>query len=186
MKLSYLLLPLACLLAQPAGAVELITNGDFEWPLDTGWISGMSGSGASITRGTSHDEDPDYEVYLRKPTGSGHVRVSQTVSVPGTDATFSARLKMNASATMTAWAASALILTYQDAGGQALGETRYVVRSQHCPWQSSPTLHIVLPDPGVWTDIAFTLDEELPNLPGIDPMLVQQVEVALYGLVEDC
>jgi hypothetical protein len=179
-----LLMTLGLLLCPSVRGLELVTNGDFEEPLATGWEESVSGG--TIHRGTSYDPDPDYEVRLYKGTGSGYARLDQPIEILGTDVAFSANLSLRASATSTAWAASALILAYLDEEQQTLGETRVCAASAYCPWEQSPTLHLIYPDQSIWIEHSFRIDEELTNLPGINPAHVKGIRVSLLAHVYDC
>lgn len=185
MRSSILFLMLSLFLSQ-AWADELLTNGDFEEPLTTGWEQTLVGSDAIINRSTSHHPDPDYEAYAHKGTGDGYARLSQTVPVLGTDLSFAVSAKLSANATSTAWSAAAVVLTYFDENSYPLGETSVCYGSRYCPWESTPTFHMIILDPDVWVDHAFDLDEELTNLPGINPAEIRQIRVSLLAFVDDC
>jgi hypothetical protein len=73
-----------------SNAGVLLTNGDFEEPLATGWFQGSSGSGfMTIVRETYYDPDPDYEVFVHKGDETGSIKLFQTVVIPTTDLEFS-------------------------------------------------------------------------------------------------
>lgn len=179
-----ILLAAVLLAAVPARGVELVTNGQFELPLDSGWQQDVSGG--SIDRATNYDPDPDYEVWCYKATGAGFARLLQTISLQGVDVDFSAALRVAVSATSTAWAAAGLSLTYLDAAQQPLGETFVGVHTQYCPWSDSPTFHIVYLDPSVWQTSGFSIQDELVNLSGVDPDEVKAVQVMVHVEVYDC
>ena len=169
-----------------AGATELLTNGDFEAPLIEGWTTESSGYGVLFDRATTYEPDLDYEVKVAKATGTGFARLSQTVELPGLDAVLSADLSVSATATVTAWAAAVLAIEYLDETGHRLGETYIGDLSRYCPWVSGDALHLIEVDPSVWATHSLTLDEELANLPAVDPFAVRAVRVSLLAYVEDC
>jgi hypothetical protein len=179
---------LCALLACPDAprAVELLANGDFEQPLTTGWLSEIDGTGVTIDRQTFLDDDLDYEARIAKTTGLGYGRLGQIVDLPGTDALFRVRLKCSAEANLTAWVVAGVMLTYRDASGGTLGETFVGCTSHECPWVDTPTFHQILTAPGTWESYAFTLQQELTALPGVDPWAIASIRVALYSYAYDC
>ncbi len=181
-----LLIGVAGAMASPVCALELVTNGDFEAPLTEGWTTESSGYGVLFDRATTYEPDLDYEVKVAKATGTGFARLSQTVELPGLDAVLSADLSVSATATVTAWAAAVLAIEYLDETGHRLGETYIGDLSRYCPWVSGDALHLIEVDPSVWATHLLTLDEELANLPAVDPFEVRAVRVSLLAYVEDC
>jgi hypothetical protein len=186
MRTCLLLCSLCALLVLPASADELLINGNFEEPLTTGWTASTEGVSTVITRATHYDPDPDYEAHVSKATGNGYARLSQIVDLPGLDAVFSANVNLFASATSTAWAAAALSVSYLGADEMPLGTTYIIASTHYCPWDNSPTQHMIPAVPSTWESFAFTIEDELANLPGIDPLDVRGLEVALYAFVYDC
>jgi len=173
--------------AAGASGLELVTNGDFESAFDPAWEQSTSGTAVWIERGTSYDADPDYEARVRKSTGNGRGKLSQTFNLPGTDVRFSARLLASATASATdIWAAGVLMLSYQDLAGNVLGRTAIGATTHGCPWVSDDTFHLLGSSTGAWQDWSFHLDDELANLPGVDPMQVRRLEVALLVEATDC
>ena len=185
MRTCILLLSTALLLGLPAHADELLTNGDFEAPLTPGWEEIIVGTG-SVDRGTGFHPDDDYEVRVYKPSITGEVTLLQTVAVLGADVSFAASTRLRADATGDAWSVAALRIGYLDAGGATLGETCICARSRNCPWEDTPTLHIIEPDPNLWLDHGFRIDEELAHLPGVDPLCIDSVRIALYTYAYVC
>lgn len=175
---------LAVAIAPGAAADELLVNGDFEEELTVGWQQTLDGG--TITRATNFDPDDDYEVRVYKGTGSGGAQLLQEVAIPGTDATFQVALRPLASATSTAWAASGIRVDYLGQSGNLLGETLLGVITPYCPWENTPTFHLIEVDPGLWQERSFRIDEELANLPGIDPAAVRSLRVTALVHVYDC
>lgn len=170
------------------GATNYITNGDFEQEFTNGWLQSIYGTAVTITRGTGYDPDPDYEAYLYKGTGtSGHAMLYQTVDIPTIHIDFSVQLKCNAWDNYTgAWAAAGVIVGYLDESNVFLGDTRICMYSPDCPWQNSATCHIIDVNDTQWHDYEFNINEELANLPGIDPLEVKKIKVTLIDSVIYC
>lgn len=165
---------------------QYVVNGDFEQDLNTGWKQVLNGAGASITRSTTFDPDPNYEVRVGKSSGGGYALLSQTISVPTTDLVFSANAKIYAVATSTAWAGSALILKYLDQNGNVLGETRICAKTGYCPWANSPTMHLIIVPDSQWHNHSFNVNTELANLTAVNPDNVKNIEIALFDSTYDC
>ena len=176
---------LALLVCAPVGAMELVANGDIEQPLTEGWEQTVSGAG-SITRATDYDGDEDFEVMARKTTGPGYVELEQVVPLPTLDVDFAASLALSAMATEEAWAASTLRLSFVDFHGFSLGHTNICARASRCPWNDTATEHYTEVPDADWHDYSVNLEEELANLPGIDPGAIAAVEVILFCITADC
>lgn len=176
------LMILVCVISIGSGGV-LLTNGDFEQTLTTGWQQQTSGSSITIDRQTTYDPDPNYEVQVYKGAGSGYARLLQEVAIPTTDLEFSIAAKMYAfdnNADTLCWAGAAVIVSYKNAAGSVLGETRICQFTTPCPWTSSSTLHLIFVSDSLWHTYSFNVDDELLNLPGVNPANVASIEVALY------
>lgn len=171
--------------APPAHAGELLANGDFELTLDQGWTQEIDGSGY-INRSTGLDPDPDYEVLVRKSTGTGFVQLYQRVPCPTTDLEFSASVKIMANATSEAWAGATLRLSYVDYQGFTLGSSNMCARTGRCPWNDSATEHYMEVPAYAWTDYAFNLNDELQNVPGVNPADIKEIVISLYTVASDC
>jgi hypothetical protein len=173
--------------AAGASGLELVANGDFESDFAPAWEQSTSGTAVWIERGIGFDADPDYEARVRKGTGNGRGKLSQSFNVPGTNLRFSARLLASATASSTdIWAAGVLMLSYQDPAGNVLGRTAIGATTHGCPWTDGDTFHLLGSPTGAWQDWSFTLDDELANLPGVDPSQVRRLEVALLVEATDC
>jgi len=186
MRIAVLLLLLLSLISIPASALELVTNPGFEEPLTVGWETEMVGSGNVATRATTYDPDGDYEARIYRGTGSGSIRLSQIVAIPNLDVDFAVNAKIAAAATSTAWAAGAISITYLNGDGFKLGETRFFYGSTYCSWESSNTTHLIPVTPNLWQELTLNLEEEMSNLPGVNPADVSKLKIAMYGLVTDC
>ncbi len=165
---------------------QYVVNGDFEQELSVGWKEVLNGAGASITRSTTYDPDPDWEVQVYKSTGGGYTLLSQNVYIPTTDVVFAANTKIYAHATSTAWAGAALILKYLDSNGSLLGETRICAKTGYCPWTNSPIMHLIEVPDSLWHNYTFNIQTELANLTGVNPADVRQIEIALFDSTYDC
>jgi len=187
MRILFAVTALMLMVATVAGAssLELVANGDFELPQTTGWSQNIAGSSLFITRSTTYDPDADYEVKTSSSNGHGNARLWQQVTIPSTDVYIGARLKGLAYDGGGAWCASGLILTYLDVNGAPLGKTAIAATSSICPWTEDDTFHII-PLTTSWVDYGFMLDDELANLPGIDPDDVRELEVMLLTTASNC
>ncbi|UCG43870.1 MAG: hypothetical protein JSU73_04425 [candidate division WOR-3 bacterium] len=162
---------------------ELLTNGDFEQALTTGWTFTDSGYGTKLAdRAVDYHPDLDYEAHTYKYDNPGWARLGQTVDAPSTSLELSFWAKFEHSGgTSTCWPASCFSVCYRDGSGSLLGETRYVY-STYANWTSSSTLHLVTVSAPGWTGYTLDIEQELDqNLPGVDPDRVAKVEVALFS-----
>ena len=169
-------------------ASNYITNGDFEAALTTGWTQQQYGTYITITRGTTYDADPDYEVFLSKGTGTGYAMIHQTAEIPtlNLDISFSAKLKAWDNY-VGAWSAAAVQINYLDATNTVLGDTRVCRFSQDCLWSNSSTRHLVIAPNENWQDYQFNILDELEsNLTGIDPQAVDKIQILLIDSTWYC
>jgi hypothetical protein len=174
------------LLAGICSASVLLTNGDFEQPLTTGWQQVASGSYSVINRATTYDPDPDYEAYAKDQYGS-YARLWQTVDIPTTDLEFAVNAKLYSydnNADTLCWAGAAIDISYLDSYGQLLGETRICQVTTPCPWSNSATCHLIMAPNTDWNPYSFNINSELANLPGVNAADVSKIEVALYAKTE--
>lgn len=169
------------------GATNYITNGDFEQALSVGWIQSVSGTGSIIVRGTTYDPDPDYEVYLYRPTGNGFAQLEQTADIPTTNIDFTVAAKLYAwDNNVGAWGVGAVVVAYLDDSSSLLGETRICHRSIGCPWQDGPDCHIIDVNDDLWHTYDFNIAQELANIPAVNPSDVAKVKVSLLAYTLDC
>ncbi len=171
---------------------RLLTNGDFEQPIGTGWsISiGSQTSYDTIDRATTYHPDPDYEARVKKYDAT-HAKLSQVVTLPTiNDIQFSAYAKLYALELGTStsyWAAAAICLRYIGASNNLLAETRIAYKTPHCPWTNSGTLHLItVTDPNNWYNYSLNLNTELQNFPTVNPNLIRKIEVALVDTTNGC
>ncbi|MEO0165572.1 MAG: hypothetical protein ABIL39_05485 [candidate division WOR-3 bacterium] len=173
------LIPFVCALAQ-----NLLVNGDFEQDISVGWTKDTSGYSIYIDRATDYEPDPDYELRVEKQTSSGYARVKQIVDIPSVNnITFSVKAKLYAydnNADTLTFAAAAVIIGYRNSSGVLLGETRICQFTAPCPWQNTPTCHLIMVNDSLWHTHSFSLSSELQNLPGVNPANVQKIEIAFY------
>lgn len=161
-----------------------VINGDFEEGLSTGWTTAQGGPNITINRATNYDPDHDYELLAQKGVGSGYIRISQTIDIPSTDNfNFSINAKLyaydNNTDTLT-YAGATVIVGYRSATGTLLGETRICQFTAPCPWQNTSTCHLIFVSDSLWRTHSFNLNTELGNLPGVNPLNVKKIEIALY------
>jgi len=163
-------------------AQELLTNGDFEQPLEVGWTVDTSGGYITINRDPNLQPDPDYEALVYK-LYTGYASIYQIVDLPNLsyDFSFYARFRKKEGSS-TCWPVSAVIIAYLDAGNNLLGETRVYYPSPYCNWQAGPTLHLVLVTDTLWNYYYFNIrDDIVHNLPGVDTAQVRKAKVSLYA-----
>jgi len=168
-------------------ASNLVINGDFEQELNVGWHQSTYGSATAINRDDYDPSDPDYEVYIYKGTETGYAKLYQIVDISNTNIDFSVYAKLIASDNhANAWAAAAVVISYMTLSDSILGETRIYRNSQGCPWVNCSTLHLI-PAPNTdWNSYSFNLDDELINLPGVNPPEISKIKVALYSCTDHC
>jgi hypothetical protein len=174
-----------------ASAAVLLTNGDFEQDLVAGWTQTIQGENYYDTLDRSVDfyPDPDYEVRVKK-YDAAYAKLFQTVNIATTDLEFHASALLYAyeyNPATSYWAAAAVVLSYLDNENEVLGETRICHLSPHCPWVGSDNLHLIeIADPYNWYEYSFNINDELTNLPGVDPADIAKISVALYDTTDGC
>lgn len=168
-------------------AGTFLANGDFEQDLTVGWFEKLNGLNITINRGTGYDQDPDYEAYVYKGTGGGYAKLYQVATVPITDLEFSANAKLYAYDNhASAWCGAAVMISYLNSIGSVLGETMICARSTQCPWTNTTTRHIIPAPDSLWHNYSFNINDELGNLPGIDPTDVNKIEISLFDSIYHC
>jgi hypothetical protein len=178
---KYLTISLVSLIGL-ASASTLLTNGDFEQEFSVGWQNSAPGYYDSLIRGSTYQPDPDMEAYMFHAYG-GYFKLSQTVDIPATDLQFSIDASMSAydnNADTLCWAAAAVTISYLDESNAVLGQTRIGKYTTPCPWVSSNILHLIPVADESWHTYSFSITSELGNLPGVNPLLIKKVEVALF------
>ncbi len=168
---------------------NLLTNGDFEQPLTTGWLQEHSGT-VTIDRAIGYDTDGNYEACANKDHVSGfedgYARLYQVVDVSITNVTFSCDAKCEGYESTNYsknWAAGAIIISYLNASNSTLGETRIYSCSPDCPWVNSATVHLITASNANWNNYSFNINDELTNLSGVDPLNVAKIKISLYSAV---
>lgn len=170
-----------------SSAAVLLTNGDFEQPLTTGWFQTASGPYTTINRATDYDPDPDYEAFVYKGILNGYARLYQVIDIldfPLTDLEFSVNTKLYAwDNHIIAWAGAAVVISYIDESDSLLGDTKICARSTQCPWTNTSTCHIIEPPDSLWHNYAFNINDELTNFTGINPSAIKKIEISLLATV---
>lgn len=187
MKLRYRLLAITVLfpLLSNASELELTVNGDIELPLAVGWEVDAAGEGLSIMRGNNYDHDPDVEVNMVCDEGYGEAFIQQLVILPETNVHFSVELSTMAEDGATAWCVAGLMITYRDGGTAPVGRTFLGSRSPNCIWESDGDFHLIDTTED-WNTWSFWLNDELENLPAVDPARVHSIELKLYIFADNC
>ncbi len=187
--MKYILI-LTCTICAAWSAV-LLTNGDFEQDLDTGWHQSWHGQGIAdtIMRDPSFYPDPDYEVKVKK-YDAAYARLYQTVNIATTDLEFSASAFIHAREfppDSFQWASASIVLGYLDAQSGILGQSRIIHNTEDCPYVNTPTFHMVdVIDTLNWHTYSFNIDDELLNLPGVNPVDIAKIKVSLYDTTNGC
>ncbi|NPV13421.1 hypothetical protein HPY86_00595 [candidate division WOR-3 bacterium] len=171
---------------------ELIFNGDFELPPDSGWQIVRWGlfpdtGNCRLRWQHSFNPDRDFEVLIHKMLHQG-MKLYQRVETPSIDSLeFSVSCRLTAkSESDSLFAAAAVCLEFLDNEDSVLGETRVYFATRGCDWQNSLWLHLIpAPDSLNWYDYRFLLRDELESLPGVQPELVKAVRIGLLGFVLD-
>lgn len=165
-----------------ASASTLLTNGDFEQEFSVGWQNSAPGYYDSLLRGSTYQPDPDMEAYVFHAYG-GYFKLFQTTDIPSTDLQFSIDAKMYAydnNADTLCWAGAAVIISYLNESNTILGQTRIYRSTTPCPWTNTNTRHLIPASDESWHTYSFSITSELGNLPGVNPLLIKKVEVALF------
>lgn len=170
-----------------SSAAVLITNGEFEEPLETGWFQGSSGSGVmTIVRETYFDPDPDYEVFVHKGDETGSIKLFQTVVIPTTDLEFSVNAKLIVYGTSAqCWSGAGVCILYLNASNVVLGSSKICAGTVACPWQSNDSCHVVAAIDTLWNSYAFNIDDELVNVPAVNGSDVAKIQISLLAQCVD-
>lgn len=171
---------------------ELVINGDFELDITAGWsidsVEGMTPYYDTLDRGIDFDPDSNYEARVKK-YDSAHAMLYQIFDVNTTNLLFGIIVKLYAveyNPAGTYFAAAAVVLSYMNDSGAVLGETRICYKTAHCTWANSPTLHLIEAPDSNWHAYSFNVDDELANLPGVNPLDIAKVKVALFDTTDGC
>ena len=166
-------------------ATELLANGDFEAPFDPAWtdtIAGTSGFG-TFERTDTMGCGTGCAARAYKTLAS-YAGLGQTVTVPDVNLTFSfdGRFRLGGGSS-TCWPAAAVFLRYQDAAGNDLATTKFVLHNEFCTWGNNDTAHIVeIENPEVWNHHTLDIAQEISdNLPGLNAADVVQIQVQIYA-----
>lgn len=166
------------------GYSNLLTNGDFEQPLDVGWQqdTDMLGGTYSFDRWDSLGQPtPGYAAHVYKALAY-YAALKQTVPVPDANlaVSFDARFRIN-SASLSCWPVATVIVRYLDNSGVELGNTKFYSHDEYCTWANSDTAHLIDATLLVgWHSYQLDVPQEITgHLPGVNPSLVRQVMIEL-------
>jgi hypothetical protein len=98
----------------------------------------------------------------------------------------SANVKLDAWDNGSSWCGAALALCYRSANDALLGTTRICRISAGCPWSNTTVQHNIYASDTNWHSYSFTLEDELQNLPGVDPADVAKITIALIDTSYNC
>ena len=187
MQRILLMSALLLLLAGPAAATQYLVNGDFEQPLNVGWIDTANvevGTYSFERSDTFGQPTPGYAAKAYKMLAR-YASINQTVDVPDVNLTLSvdARLKIGGGSS-TCWPVASVWVRYADASGLELGNTRICHSSSYSIWTKSDTVSIIeITDTiGAWDHYTLNLKQELAgHLAGINPDAVKKITIDLFA-----
>ncbi len=169
---------------------ELVTNGDFELPPSVGWEELAWGEFADtgncrMRYRHDHHPDRDFEVMVHKMLNKGY-KLFQKIEIPTLDIRFSVSARLTSKTeNRDYYAAAAICLEYLDGRDSVIGETRLYSATTGCPWVSTSMLHLIgAPDSLNWYDYDFSVEDELANLPGVEPDSIHAINVVLLAYVD--
>ncbi|MEO0079280.1 MAG: hypothetical protein ABIK44_01195 [candidate division WOR-3 bacterium] len=170
-------------------ARELVQNGRFELPPDSGWEVIRWGDfpdtgNCRLRWQHSLNPDRDFEVLIHKMLHQG-MKLYQKIPVTTLDLWFSVFCRLTAkSEDDSLFAAAAVCLEYLNGADSVLGESRIYSATRGCTWQSGPNLHLLrAPDSLSWHRYRISVRSELESLPGVEPESVKAIRVALLAFV---
>ncbi len=170
-------------------ARELLYNGTFELVPDSGWKLYTWGDfpdtgNCRLRQLTDFEPDRDFELMLHKMLHQG-MKLSQRINLPALDLGFSVSARLTAKTERDSlFAAAAVCLEYLGQHDTVLGETRIYSATRGCIWTSTPCLHLIrAPDSLNWHEYRFRLQDELANLPAVNPDSITALRVALLAYV---
>jgi hypothetical protein len=169
---------------------ELLLNGNFELPPDSGWREVAWGEftdtgNCRLRWRHDHEPDRDFEVMVHKMLNQGFA-LTQRVDIPDLDLVFSASARLTSKTeNFEYYAAAAVCLEYLDSHDSVIGETRIYSATSQAPWRSTPVLHLIgAPDSLSWHHYRLDLQSELANLPGVEAESIRAVNVKLLAYVD--
>jgi len=166
------------------GIANLVVNGDFEQPLETGWtdtIRSIAGSYRfewSDTFGSGTGYAGKAYKYL-----AYYASLCQAVSVPGPELSlsFDTRLVIGGGSS-TCWPVAAFFIRYLDSNSKELGATCYYNHHASATWLDNDTMNLVEVTSFGWNHYDLNIAQELAtNLPGVNATAVKQVMLDLYA-----
>jgi len=173
-------------------AHELVLNGDFELDIANGWsidsVEGMTPYYDTLDRDTAFNPDSDYEARVKK-YDSAHAKLYQVFDVATTNLDFGINAKLYAveyNPAGTYFAAAAVVLSYMNSSGMVLGDTRICFKTGHCIWANGPAMHLIEAPDSNWNTYSFNVNDELANLPGVNPLDIAKIKVALFDTTNGC
>jgi len=177
------------LAASIAVAANLVYNGDFELPADSGWKRLAWGDFADtgncrLRRTHAFYPDRDYELMLHKMLHQG-LQLTQRLPVASLDLGFGLSARLTAKTERESlFAAASIGLQFLGSDDSVLGETRVYSATSGCDWRSGPTLRLVrAPDSLSWRRYRLDVPDELARLPGVVPDSVRALRVVVQSFV---
>jgi hypothetical protein len=167
-----------------SGLANLIVNGGFEEPFETGWkdtVFSMAGD-FRYERGDTFGNGTGYAAKVYKYLAS-FASLYQAVPVTGLDLTlsFDARL-LQGSGSSTCWPVAAFFARYLNAGGNEIGATCWYNHSVYADWRDNDTMNLIEITSADWNHYEINLADEIAtNLPGVNAADVAMVCVDLFA-----
>lgn len=165
---------------------QLLTNGDFEQPIDVGWtdtVVGSTGSSLFTWSDTLGQPTPGFAACVYKTLAS-YAALGQTVAIPNANVVFEfdGRLRIGGGSS-TCWPTAAFLINYQKSDGTSLGNTRIYLHDQYNTWVSSDTQSLIeITTPDVWAHYRLNVADEISGrLPGVNAADVAQVRLELFS-----
>jgi hypothetical protein len=174
------------LLVGGAFADELLSNGNFEQPMDIGWadtVVGATGSSLFEWSDTLGSPTGDHAVRVYKTLAS-YATLFQAVDIPNANVVLDldARLRIGGGSS-TCWPTAAIMVRYLDASGTSLGNTRFYLHDQYNSWVRNDTQDLIeVTTPEVWARYSLNIADEIATkLPGVNPASVARLEIHLFA-----
>jgi hypothetical protein len=175
--LLLLVLSLMLAFAGRAAAKNLVVNGDFSQPLETGWTVKSSSEAPTVEVRT--EKTNSVRVYQM---ANGYTSLRQRVAVPNGKLRFSFSGWFSADVNKPDFGAmSNVTIAFLDADTNLLGQTTYARIIGESPLPKNDNTHIIpVKADSVWSDYSFNVGQELAkNLGEIDPEWVKYVDISL-------
>lgn len=166
------------------GFANLIVNGDFEEPFETGWkdtVFSMAGD-FRFERSDTFGLGTGYAAKAYKYLAS-FASLRQAVPVTGVDLTLSFDAKLvQYGGSSTCWPVAAFFARYLNAEGFEIGATCWYNHSIYADWRDNDTMNLIEITSDAWNHYEISVANEIAtNLPGVNAADVAMVCVDLFA-----